>query len=69
MADFERRFAHGVPSLRDCDSLRVRGDVSFGAGVVCRGDVLIEGPVAVPDGAVLGTRAESGPAAPGSPDG
>ena len=51
--DFERRFPAGVPSLRECDSLRVRGDVTFGAGVVCRGDVLVQGPVVVPDAAVL----------------
>jgi len=51
--DVERLFPAGVPSLRECDSLRVRGDVTFGAGVVCRGDVLVQGPVAVPDAAVL----------------
>jgi UTP--glucose-1-phosphate uridylyltransferase len=51
--DLERLFPAGVPSLRECDSLRVRGDVTFGAGVVCRGDVLVQGPVAVPDAAVL----------------
>ena len=53
MSDFERRFPAGVPSLHACDSLRVRGDVTFGAGVVCQGDVLVQGPTAVPDGAVL----------------
>jgi len=51
--DFERRFASGVPSLRECTSLRVRGDVTFGAGVVCRGDVLVQGPATIPDGAIL----------------
>lgn len=54
MPDFERRFAAGVPSLRECTSLRVRGDVTFGADVTCRGDVVVEGPALVPDGAVLG---------------
>ena len=51
--DLERLFPAGVPSLRECDSLRVRGAVTFGAGVVCRGDVLVQGPVAVPAAAVL----------------
>ncbi len=54
MPNFERRFAAGVPSLRECTSLRVRGDVTFGADVTCRGDVVVEGPALVPDGALLG---------------
>lgn len=58
LAEFDRRFAAGVPSLRECTSLRVRGDVTFGAGVVCRGDVSIEVPegesMRVPDGTILG---------------
>jgi UTP--glucose-1-phosphate uridylyltransferase len=52
------RFPHGAPSLVECRRLLVRGDVRFGAGVACRGDVSIvhEGPEprVVPDGAVLG---------------
>lgn len=56
--DLERRFPAGAPSLVDCRRLVVRGDVRFGAGVVVRGDVLIEatpGTVReVPAGAVLG---------------
>ncbi|NHA67621.1 UTP--glucose-1-phosphate uridylyltransferase [Phycicoccus flavus] len=52
---FEERFAHGVPSMRECTSLRVEGDTSFGAGVVCVGDVVVGPDVgAVPDGARLG---------------
>ena len=47
----------GAPSLVDCGSLTVRGDVAFGAGVVVRGDVTIEhdgdGQRVVEDGAVL----------------
>ncbi|HEX9438421.1 MAG TPA: UTP--glucose-1-phosphate uridylyltransferase, partial [Roseiflexaceae bacterium] len=35
--DFETRFSEGVPSLRQCASLTVEGDVVFGAGVVCKG--------------------------------
>ncbi len=54
--DFEARFPAGVPSIRDCTSLRVRGDVTFGADVVCVGDVLVEStqPLTIPDGTRLG---------------
>jgi UTP--glucose-1-phosphate uridylyltransferase len=53
---FEKRFPHGVPSLRDCGSFRVLGDVTFGADVVCRGDVTVtaDEPRSIPDGTVLG---------------
>jgi UTP--glucose-1-phosphate uridylyltransferase len=58
LAGFDARFPAGPPSLRDCDRLVVRGDVTFGAGVVCRGDVEVEAPAGEPlriaDGAVLG---------------
>ena len=37
IADFEARFGHGVPSLRDCTELTVAGDWTFEAGVVCEG--------------------------------
>jgi UTP--glucose-1-phosphate uridylyltransferase len=56
VADFEPRVAAGAPSLRACDRLVVRGDVTFGAGIVVRGDVEIEahgGPVHLADGTVL----------------
>jgi UTP--glucose-1-phosphate uridylyltransferase len=53
VADFDARFASGAPSLVGCEALRVVGDVTFGAGVVVRGDVTVEGVDAVPDGAVL----------------
>ena len=56
VADFEPRVAAGAPSLRDARRLVVRGDVTFGAGVVIRGDVEIEahgGPVHLADGTVL----------------
>ena len=39
LADFEQRFAHGPPSLKDCEGLTVKGDVAFGRGVVVRGSV------------------------------
>ena len=54
LAGFEERFPHGVPSMRECTSLRVEGDVTFGAGVVCVGDVRVTGGHGtVPDGARL----------------
>ncbi len=60
--DFERRFPAGVPSLRRCTSLQVRGDVTFGSGVVCAGAVTLEvdTPTTVPDGAVIGDSAPDG---------
>jgi UTP--glucose-1-phosphate uridylyltransferase len=56
VADFAPRFAAGAPSLRSSDRLVVRGDVTFGADVVVRGDVEVEahgGPVHLADGTVL----------------
>src|SRR3954463_12625852 len=51
--DFDARFPAGPPSLREARRLAVAGDVTFGARVVCRGDVSIEGPRRIEDGAVL----------------
>ncbi len=53
LPDFERRFSAGAPSLRGCRSLTVKGDVSFGAGVVVEGTVEVTGPRHVADGEVL----------------
>ncbi|MDN4477905.1 UTP--glucose-1-phosphate uridylyltransferase [Demequina sp. SYSU T00039] len=56
MAKFEARFPHGAPSLRGATSLTVKGDWTFGAGVVCRGDVTLEdtgSAEVIPDGTVL----------------
>ncbi|HET6969393.1 MAG TPA: UTP--glucose-1-phosphate uridylyltransferase [Ornithinibacter sp.] len=51
---FDDRFPHGVPSIRGCSSLRVEADATFGAGVVCTGDVRVTGGVrTIPDGAHL----------------
>jgi UTP--glucose-1-phosphate uridylyltransferase len=49
---FEKRFPRGVPSLREATALRVKGDVTFGADVVCIGDVTVEAsqPATIPDG-------------------
>lgn len=57
MAKFEARFPQGAPSLRGATSLTVKGDWTFGAGVVCVGDVVLEDTGAaevIPDGTVLG---------------
>jgi UTP--glucose-1-phosphate uridylyltransferase len=53
LRDFEARFPEGAPSLRACERLTVRGDVTFGRGVVVRGAVAVEGPARIEDGAVL----------------
>ncbi|MBM6402638.1 UTP--glucose-1-phosphate uridylyltransferase [Phycicoccus sp. CSK15P-2] len=51
---FEERFPGGVPSLRECTSLRVEADATFGTGVVCIGDVRVTGDTRdIPDGARL----------------
>jgi UTP--glucose-1-phosphate uridylyltransferase len=54
--DFEQRFADGVPSMKEATSLRVHGDVTFGAGVVCIGDVVVDAKDGnkVPTGTRLG---------------
>ncbi len=41
IAQFDERFPAGVPSLIDCAALSVDGDVAFGAGVRCVGEVRI----------------------------
>jgi UTP--glucose-1-phosphate uridylyltransferase len=55
IGDFEARFPFGVPSLRRATSFTVRGDVTFGADVVCAGDVTVSAsaPRQVADGALL----------------
>lgn len=57
IADFDRRFPAGAPSLAGARSLTVHGDWTFGAGVTVIGDVTLEaddGPRRVEDGATLG---------------
>ena len=54
VSGFEKRFPRGVPSMRDCTSLRVIGDPVFGRNIRCVGDVLIDGYRRVLDDAVLG---------------
>ncbi|HET6286269.1 MAG TPA: UTP--glucose-1-phosphate uridylyltransferase, partial [Amycolatopsis sp.] len=52
LPDFDARIP-SAPSLKDCTSLAVDGDVTFGKNVVVRGDVKITGPKTVPDGEIL----------------
>jgi UTP--glucose-1-phosphate uridylyltransferase len=53
----KKRFPYGAPSLIDCRSLRVEGNVYFGKGVVIKGDVQIlntsSGKVSIPGGTVI----------------
>jgi UTP--glucose-1-phosphate uridylyltransferase len=53
MGDFEPRFPNGPPSLIEAERLEVVGDVTFGANVVVRGAVKVEGPSRIADGEVL----------------
>jgi UTP--glucose-1-phosphate uridylyltransferase len=53
LRDFDARFPSGAPSLVDAQRLKVVGDVTFGAGVVVRGSVVVEGPAELADGSVL----------------
>jgi UTP--glucose-1-phosphate uridylyltransferase len=51
--DFDAHFQNGPPSLKDCDRLTVKGDVTFGRDVTIRGSVEIDGDRRIEDGAVL----------------
>jgi UTP--glucose-1-phosphate uridylyltransferase len=56
MDDFEQRFPDGVPSLVEASRLVVKGDVTFGAGVVVKGAVTVtaqDGPLTLDPGTVL----------------
>ncbi|HEV7492469.1 UTP--glucose-1-phosphate uridylyltransferase [Baekduia sp.] len=53
LADLERRFPDGAPSLRAAHSLTVHGDVTFGASVQIVGDGSVTGPAIVPDGCII----------------
>jgi UTP--glucose-1-phosphate uridylyltransferase len=52
---FDAHFPAGPPSLRQCERLTVRGDVTFGERVVVRGAVELDAdePRTIPDGSVL----------------
>jgi UTP--glucose-1-phosphate uridylyltransferase len=51
------RFPRGTPSLVECESLGVKGDVLFGQNVVVRGRIVIsndsENQITIPDGSLL----------------
>lgn len=53
----KERFPHGTPSLIECESLRIKGNVYFDSGIVVKGDVNIISPssrkVFVPQGMVI----------------
>ncbi|CAM3445658.1 UTP--glucose-1-phosphate uridylyltransferase [Nocardioides dubius] len=57
VAEFDKRFPQGAPSLRDADSLRVEGDWTFEPGVAVKGEVHLSDsdmPQRVAEGTVLG---------------
>lgn len=60
IADFDRLLPHGAPSLAECSSLTVDGEVTFGADVTCVGDVEVvaDEAASVPDGSRLEGRHE-----------
>jgi len=55
--DFDARLPDGPPSLREAVRLIVHGDVTFGAGVVVRGEVQLDAlqPTRIEPGTVLGS--------------
>jgi UTP--glucose-1-phosphate uridylyltransferase len=54
VGDFDERFPKGAPSLREAERLAVEGDWTFGADVVVRGRVRVEGDGGqIEDGTVL----------------
>lgn len=59
-ADLKERFPAGAPSLRNCNSLTVHGNVYFGAGVKVYGDVRVkqedEEAHHIADNSVLGEK-------------
>jgi len=54
---FDERFIHGIPSLMDCESLTIRGDVRFERNVTIKGRVVItnnlKSQMVVKEGTVL----------------
>ena len=53
LADLERRFPHGPPSLRAARSLSVHGDVTFGADVQIVGNASVTGPAILSNGCII----------------
>lgn len=60
VSDFNGRFPHGTPSIKNCQSLKVKGDFKFGKNITCQGDVELinntDEQVNIPDGTVLEGR-------------
>jgi UTP--glucose-1-phosphate uridylyltransferase len=54
---FEERFPHGAPSLREAERLVVKGDVTFGADIVVKGtaEITAEEPCELSAGTTLGS--------------
>jgi UTP--glucose-1-phosphate uridylyltransferase len=61
VAEFDKRFPDGTPSMKKASSLKVAGDWTFGHGVQVIGDVELSAKAAqrVPDDAVLSGDATS----------
>jgi len=61
IADFETRFSQGAPSLLQCDSLQIDGDIHFGTDIRIEGDVHLRNPTdktaTIADGSRLHTPA------------
>jgi UTP--glucose-1-phosphate uridylyltransferase len=57
VSDLDRRFPAGPPSLRNCTSLTIIGDLEFGADVVCTANVVLENKsdqtIVIPAGSTL----------------
>jgi UTP--glucose-1-phosphate uridylyltransferase len=53
LGDFDAHFPQGAPSLVRADRLEVAGDVTFGRDVTVHGEVRVEGPRQIEDGATL----------------
>ena len=62
IADFEKRFPKGPPSLLQCDALKIDGDFRFGANIRIEGSVHLHNPspapMHIPDHTRLHTPAE-----------
>ncbi|HCH61889.1 MAG: UTP--glucose-1-phosphate uridylyltransferase [Deltaproteobacteria bacterium] len=62
VGQLDDHFPEGPPSLKDCTSFVVEGDVVFGGGVICRGDVRVTAPQGqtrhVASGAILSGTVE-----------
>jgi UTP--glucose-1-phosphate uridylyltransferase len=59
VGDFDRRFAEGVPSLREAVSLTVHGDWTFGSDVTVVGEAVVDAegaPGRIESGTVIGER-------------